>query len=116
MLAGTLAEWWDAAPLDERRAAAAIVCLDPPGCDPDAPFDDRTRDALLEILFGSSSDLLILPIHDVFGWRDRINYMRKVMWWQLPRFDDEKADAVVAYLAHLFGNDPSAPRSPAQRR
>lgn len=47
------------------------------------------------------------------GWRDRINYMRKAMWWQLPRFDDDKADGVVSYLSHMFGNDPTAPRSPA---
>src|SRR5438270_1901499 len=47
------------------------------------------------------------------GWRDRISYMRKAVWWQLPRFDDEKADAVVSYLTHMFGNDSTAPRSPA---
>jgi streptogramin lyase len=46
------------------------------------------------------------------GWRDRINYMRKAMWWQLPRFDDDKADAVVSYLSNLFGNNPAAPRYP----
>ena len=31
------------------------------------------RDVLLEALFASGSDLLLLPIQDVFGWRDRIN-------------------------------------------
>jgi len=31
------------------------------------------RDALLETLFASGSDLLLLPVQDVFGWRDRIN-------------------------------------------
>ena len=40
--------------------------------------DDRTygpavRDALLEILLASGSDLTLLPVQDVFGWRDRIN-------------------------------------------
>jgi 4-alpha-glucanotransferase len=83
-----LAEWWDAAPPDERRAAAAIVCMDPPGCDPDAPFGDRIRDAILQVLFASSSDLLIVPIHDVFGWRDRINTPAVISegnWaWKLP--------------------------------
>src|SRR5437588_3252711 len=47
------------------------------------------------------------------GWLYRINYMRMDMWWQLPRFDDDKDDAVVSYLSHMFGNDPTAPRSPA---
>src|SRR4051812_47091702 len=28
-----LAEWWDDAPVEERRAVAAIVCMNPPGCD-----------------------------------------------------------------------------------
>ena len=31
------------------------------------------RTALLEVLFASGADLLILPIQDVFGWSDRIN-------------------------------------------
>ena len=31
------------------------------------------RDVLLETLFASGSDLLLVPIQDVFGWRDRIN-------------------------------------------
>ena len=31
------------------------------------------RDVLLEALFASGSDLLLLPVQDVFGWRDRIN-------------------------------------------
>ena len=28
---------------------------------------------LLEALFSSGSELLLLPVQDVFGWRDRIN-------------------------------------------
>jgi len=43
---------------------------------------------LLETLFASGSDLLILPIQDVFGWRDRINTPALVSdtnWcWRLP--------------------------------
>jgi len=31
------------------------------------------RDVLAEALFASGSDLLLSPIQDVFGWRDRIN-------------------------------------------
>jgi 4-alpha-glucanotransferase len=96
----TVAEWWDAAPPEERRAVSAIVRADPPGWDPDAPFDDRTRDALLEILFGSSSDLLILPIHDIFGWRDRINtpaLINDQNWtWRLPWPVDDIASEPAA--------------------
>jgi 4-alpha-glucanotransferase len=83
-----LAEWWDAAPPEERRAVATIACMEPPGRDPDAPFDDRMRDAILQVLFASTSDLLILPIGDVFGWRDRINTPALISdrnWtWKLP--------------------------------
>ena len=31
------------------------------------------REALLETLYASGANLLILPFQDVFGWRDRIN-------------------------------------------
>ena len=101
-----LAEWWDAAPLEERRAAAAIVCLDPPGCDPVAPFSNRTRDAFLQILFASSSDLLILPIPDVFGWRDRINTPAVISaenWtWKLPWPVEDLASGRVSHERAVF--------------
>ena len=46
------------------------------------------HEALLETLFASGSDTLILPIQDVFGWRDRINQPATVgdaNWtWRLP--------------------------------
>ena len=46
------------------------------------------RDALLETLYASGSDLLVLPIQDVFGWRDRINQPATIgahNWtWKLP--------------------------------
>ena len=38
-----------------------------------AVFTPDIRDALLESLYRSSSNLLILPLQDLFGWRDRIN-------------------------------------------
>ena len=63
------------------------------------------REALLDVLFASGSDLLILPIQDVFGWFDRINIPATVgehNWtWRLPapvdrlseeRFAGEAAD------------------------
>jgi 4-alpha-glucanotransferase len=43
---------------------------------------------LLEVLFASGSDFLLLPIQDVFGWRDRINIPADLgpqNWtWRLP--------------------------------
>ena len=80
------AQWWDEAPIDERRAAAAVLGAD--GCDPGAPFDDRVRDAILDVLFLSGSDIALVPIHDVFGWRERVNTPALVSdanWtWRLP--------------------------------
>ncbi len=63
-----MAVWWDQASADERARVAAVI----PGVDPAAPYN-QVRDALVEALFASRSDLVLLPIQDVFGWRDRIN-------------------------------------------
>ncbi len=40
---------------------------------PDVGFGPDIRDALLAQAYGSGSDLLLLPIQDVFGWADRVN-------------------------------------------
>ncbi|MBI3401517.1 MAG: 4-alpha-glucanotransferase [Acidobacteria bacterium] len=71
-----LAVWWDQTSSEERRQ----ICVLPSiarlsgGADfANAPFDARLRDVLLEALFASGSDVLLLPVQDVFGWRDRIN-------------------------------------------
>jgi 4-alpha-glucanotransferase len=83
-----LAEWWDEAPLDERQTVASIACAAPPGCDPSSAFNDDTRDAILRVLYSSASDIVLLPIGDVFGWRDRINTPALISednWtWRLP--------------------------------
>jgi 4-alpha-glucanotransferase len=84
----TLAEWWDGADLEERQLCAAAVGLEEAGCAPDAPFSAAVRDALLRAVFRSASSLVILPIQDIFGWRDRINVPGVVNdqnWtWRLP--------------------------------
>jgi 4-alpha-glucanotransferase len=87
--------WWESAPPDERQAV-----LDIPLVAERINEEDRARallepqlphalgEALNEVLFASGSDLLILPIQDVFGWRDRINQPATVgsaNWtWRLP--------------------------------
>jgi 4-alpha-glucanotransferase len=71
-----LALWWDHATDDERRKVAALRAIQDVahGIDVAAtPFGPELRDVLLEALFASGSDLLLLPVQDVFGWRDRIN-------------------------------------------
>jgi 4-alpha-glucanotransferase len=84
----SLAEWWDGASENERAAAVEIPFLRDCGCDPATPFLAETRDAILEALFASSSDFVLLPIQDIFGWRDRINVPAVISeqnWtWRLP--------------------------------
>jgi 4-alpha-glucanotransferase len=68
--------WWETAPSDDRckldslraiRQAANGVSIT------DAPYVPFVRDALLQALYASGSDLLLFPVQDVFGWRDRVN-------------------------------------------
>jgi 4-alpha-glucanotransferase len=73
----TLAVWWASAPAHERRELArlaAVVRVAPGAVDlSTAAFNPAVRDALLEALAESGSDLVLLPVQDVFGWLDRVN-------------------------------------------
>jgi 4-alpha-glucanotransferase len=73
----TLATWWNQLSQADRSLVLQIPSLDPmmkdTTVDPDSEFTTTLRDALLEMLFASGSDLLVLPYQDVFGWTDRIN-------------------------------------------
>ena len=84
----TVAEWWDGAEADERACAAELPRLQALGIRPDDPFSDRVRDALLETVFAAGSSLVLVPVPDIFGWRDRINRPAVVSddnWsWRLP--------------------------------
>jgi 4-alpha-glucanotransferase len=72
-----LAVWWEEAPEEERGMASELPLIRQiAGGETDlvhAPYATKVRDVLLEALFASSSDLLLLPVQDAFGWRDRIN-------------------------------------------
>jgi 4-alpha-glucanotransferase len=87
--------WWAQAPLDERRAALETPSVRSRLSEAEraqvmeSPILSATvRTALLEVLFASGANLLILPIQDVFGWSDRINQPATVgdqNWtWRLP--------------------------------
>ena len=108
-----LALWWDALTADERRAVLANLG----GHDAlgghvagDAPFDRILRDSLLRQVYASGSDLLLLPIQDLFGWRDRVNVPATVgeqNWtWKLPLSveslaSDPEATERAAWLRQL---------------
>ncbi len=70
----SLAEWWDTLPPDQRQQICQIPALrrlpEPLGR---SRYTPKLRDALLMALFASGSDFVILPIQDVFGWREQIN-------------------------------------------
>jgi len=105
----TLVAWWDTADRDERSAVLAMpwfanrqaVRVQSVGQPPtsaqwhdeaplsaEAPFSETLRDAFLELLFASGSEDVIVPMQDLFGWRDRINVPATVddrNWtWALP--------------------------------
>lgn len=84
----SLSEWWDAAPSEERAEVLKVPDLAAAGFSPDSPFDARLRDALLATIYRSGANLVLLPLQDVFGWRERINVPGTVgsgNWtWRLP--------------------------------
>jgi 4-alpha-glucanotransferase len=97
-----MAVWWESATDDERQAVLAI-----PSIRQRLASDGDEFSAMLGALYASGSDLVILPVQDIFGWRDRINQPATVgdmNWtWRLPwpsdRLDDQaEARAVAARL------------------
>jgi len=62
----------------------------------DAPYEPIVRDTLLEALFASNSQFLVLPVQDVFGWVNRVNVPATVTpdnWaFRLPWFSDRLDD------------------------
>lgn len=110
----TLAEWWRAAPAQERAAfvrmfgAAARL-------DARAPeLDDRAGLAILDALYAAGSILTIAPVQDLFGWAARINVPGTVggdNWqWRFP-FPLEKAAENPALAARVAAIRAIAERS-----
>ena len=88
----TVAEWWENADEAERTAAAQLPQFQQAGITPPDPFSPAIRDAVLESLFASGSELVLVPVQDIFGWRDRINVPALVddsNWsWHMPWLAD----------------------------
>ena len=115
-----MATWWDDASLEERRAVLEIPSVRARLTDDDRiraletpALTAEARRALVETLFASSAGLLMLPIQDVFGWRDRINRPAVVSdenWtWRLPWAVD-RLDAVSPDVDMI---DPDIVQRPA---
>ena len=107
-----VAAWWDGFDAGERAAVLATPgiadrasTLDDPG----GSFSPSLRDLLLDVLFASGSDILLLPIQDVFGWRDRINVP--------ARIDDRNWTWRLEWPVDALGSEPEAcERAAALRR
>jgi 4-alpha-glucanotransferase len=105
----TLAEWWNEAPAGERARMLALLAL-PAASTRRAEADfDEVRDAMLAALYAAPSRLVMIPIQDLFGWRQRINLPGTVgpaNWsWRLPlAIEDMSHDAALAArMAQLRG-------------
>ena len=106
--------WWECAPREERELVLAIPSIharmehqDRVAALEQPVLTHAVREALLDALYASGSNLVILPIQDVFGWRDRINRPATIdasNWtWRLPWLSDRlsmepEAMAVAAQL------------------
>jgi 4-alpha-glucanotransferase len=69
--------WWERASEEEKLKVEAIPTVRRLSGGTSrlvsAPFIPQGRDLILEALFASGSNLLFIPVPDLFGWRDRIN-------------------------------------------
>jgi 4-alpha-glucanotransferase len=86
----TLADWWESISYDERRHALSdLPSMRAVANDREVDkLGPRVHAALLDALYGSGSELCLLPIQDLFGSKDRVNTPATVgdaNWtWQLP--------------------------------
>jgi 4-alpha-glucanotransferase len=69
----SLAEWWETMPPEERQALLALPQLARLRERAGTAFGDAVRDTLLELVYASGSDLLLLPFQDLLGMRERVN-------------------------------------------
>ncbi len=68
-----LADWYDGLEEAERRALLEIPSLSALRARSPGRFDPAVRDALLEAVYASGSDLALLPFQDALGTRERVN-------------------------------------------
>jgi 4-alpha-glucanotransferase len=67
------ADWYEGLSAGDRTQLLALPGLAPVRATAGARFDEAVRDALLETVYASGSDLLLLPFQDCFGHRERVN-------------------------------------------
>jgi 4-alpha-glucanotransferase len=114
----TLSEWWNGLPISERALIAALptILRITGGRDIAASaYGPEIGATLIEALNASGSDLLLMPIQDVFGWTDRINdpsVIDDYNWrfrlpWPCDRWDEQpqarQCQAMLRRLAEQYG-------------
>jgi 4-alpha-glucanotransferase len=85
-----LSVWWESLAADERTRYGAES----------AHFSDAVRDHLIARLYKAGSNLVLLPIQDVFGWRDRINLPATI--------SDDNWTFVLPWPCDTIGERPEA--------
>ena len=113
-----LVVWWNTADDAVRSAVVAVPTIHRAAGGVDlreAPYIPVVRDALIETMFASASNILLLPVQDVFGWADRINEPATVSadnWtyrlpWPVDRLDEQpearERQAALRGLAEKHG-------------
>jgi 4-alpha-glucanotransferase len=68
-----MADWYEAMTPEERKAFLELPQLAALRARAPEKFDDGVRDGILELVYRSGSDLLLLPFQDAFGMRERVN-------------------------------------------
>ena len=118
----SMIEWWEHAAEDDKRKVSELPTIQrlTRGAGlAGAQGIPVVRDVLLEALFAAGSNLLLLPIQDVFGWRDRINEPATITdenWtfrlpWPCDRLDEvPEARERQARLRAWAGQYGRAPR------
>ncbi len=103
-----VAAWWEALPAWEREAVCRLPAMAARGgASLGVRFTSAVHEALLALLLGSNSELVLLLMQDILGVRDRINTPATVgphNWtWRLPSpveelSSDERVRATLATL------------------
>ena len=115
-----IATWWDSIPEPERREVRRIPALAHLRDDEAASFGPAVHDALLRAVYGSGSDLLVVPLQDLFGSRERINLPGTVgphNWsirlpWTVSQMDADpfvrSRSEALRRLAEAYGRAPAS--------
>ena len=69
----SLADWFEEIGEEERAALLALPAFASLRSGAPGHFDDQVRDAFLEALYEAGSDLVLLPLQDALGTRERVN-------------------------------------------